>query len=505
METIDKVALLRDLELGSIVAEQDELLSRCFIKHSVLSELVYDRKDVILGSKGAGKSALWKELKDNQKDYERISDVHLHLITNPSGDPEFRDILSAINKEEFPDPEELRVAWRLYFLAQFWRASKPLLDNQWSQLGLTDEMKRYGIISNEEDDFKFMFAYALAKARALKNIEINWTKGIALEFDEAKLRAGGSASAIPFNRLINDINNALEAVGKRIWLILDRLDEIVLGDEERENLVLKGLLLAFRDVCDFRNARVKIFLRDDVYSRVTSIGHFPALTHVRSKAAGPIKWELEDLLHLVVRRLLINPGVLELLKRQNETTQSTQERREIYYQLFPSKVDKGRSSEGFKWITDRIADANGVATPRDLLSVVEAARQFQIEQIERESLHLPGNQFFTEETLRKSVRKVSEDNLSTRIFAEYPDLRNPILSFSGSKADHNDDTLQNILGEQWEDLLLRLQRVGFLSKRTRKGIPVWTIPFFYSYALDITRGFAFDPNDDGDDDDSRLE
>ncbi len=107
---IDKPTLLRELELGSVVAEQDNLLSRCFVKHPVLSELVNDRKDIVLGAKGSGKSALWKELKDSQERYSEIDNVHFHLITNPSGDPEFRDVLAAIASEGFPESDDLRVA-----------------------------------------------------------------------------------------------------------------------------------------------------------------------------------------------------------------------------------------------------------------------------------------------------------------------------------------------------------------------------------------------------------
>jgi hypothetical protein len=56
------IEILREMELGSVVAEQDALLSRCFVNHPVLSEIIYDRKDIVLGAKGSGKSALWKEL-----------------------------------------------------------------------------------------------------------------------------------------------------------------------------------------------------------------------------------------------------------------------------------------------------------------------------------------------------------------------------------------------------------------------------------------------------------
>ena len=57
-----KLDILNQLKLGGIVAEHDELLNKCFIQHPVLYDLVHDQKDIVLGAKGAGKSALWKEV-----------------------------------------------------------------------------------------------------------------------------------------------------------------------------------------------------------------------------------------------------------------------------------------------------------------------------------------------------------------------------------------------------------------------------------------------------------
>jgi hypothetical protein len=384
----NKDELLRALQLGGIVAEHDNLLSECFVRHPVLTELTNDQKDLILGAKGAGKSALWKEIRDSKHKYETISNVELQLVTNPAGDPEFRDILVAIGNDEFPDVDELRVAWRLYLLAQFWRGARELINPDLRQQ-IGTEIDRYGIIPKKESGLKAAFAFAVAKARALKQLKVSWTSGVALEFDEDQLKAGGSAAAIPFNDMIAAINESLSTVDRRIWLILDRLDEIILGDEARENQVLKGLLLAYRDMSDFPCARLKVFLRDDVYQRVTSIGHFPALTHVRSKAAGPIRWELEDLLLLVVRRFVANKPIVEFLGLDADSKLTPELRRKIFYSLFPAKVDKGRAAETFKWIVDRITDGNGVATPRDLLSVIDAARIFQLEQMQREGRIFP--------------------------------------------------------------------------------------------------------------------
>jgi hypothetical protein len=496
-----KTQILRELDLGAIVAEQDRLLMQCFIRHPVLSEVILDRKDVVLGAKGAGKSALWKEFTERQAEYQPIQDVFIRLVTNPAGDPEFRDVLKAISAEEFPDDEELRVGWRLYFLAQFWRAALDILPESDERQKIDKQLVRLGVVYREDGGLKTAFAYALAKARALKQLNVEWLKGLSLDFSDEALRAGGTAAAIPFNDLMNAINALLVGAGIRIWLVLDRLDEIILGDEARENIVLKGLLLAYRDYSDYTQLRVKIFIRDDVYSRVTSLGHFPALTHVRSRAAGPIQWSIEDLLHLVVRRLLVNEDVTDLLAVDPNEIRSSEDRKLVFYSLFPEKVDKGRAAEGFKWIFDRIVDGNGVATPRDLLSVFDEARMIQVEQIEREGIELPGDQLFTEDTLRRAVRVVAEQNLSTRIFAEYPDLVEPIKAFTRGKADHNEETLAEILGPGYQHILLRLERVGFLYRRMRNGINMWTVPFFYSFALDIRRGAAFEfpdkPADEG--------
>lgn len=190
-----KAKIIQRLDLGGIVAEQDRLLTQCFISSPVITEILLDRKDVVLGAKGAGKSALWKEFKDRQSDYPEISDVYIKLVTNPSGDPEFRDVLLAISAEDFPDEEELRVGWRLYFLSQFWRAAKDVLPSKDSDvMELDKRLISLGLVYKEARALKTAFAYALAKARTLKQLKVEWTKGLSLDFAEESLKAGGKCS-----------------------------------------------------------------------------------------------------------------------------------------------------------------------------------------------------------------------------------------------------------------------------------------------------------------------
>ncbi|MBC8029431.1 MAG: hypothetical protein H7Z16_04915 [Pyrinomonadaceae bacterium] len=52
--------LLRALDLGSSIAEQDTLLESARVETSAFSDLLQDRVDLIPGTKGSGKSALFR-------------------------------------------------------------------------------------------------------------------------------------------------------------------------------------------------------------------------------------------------------------------------------------------------------------------------------------------------------------------------------------------------------------------------------------------------------------
>jgi hypothetical protein len=489
MDAPNKAEILRNLYLGGRVAEQDDLLFRCFIRHPVLNELVRDRCDIVLGAKGAGKSSLWKEMVSHQATYPDLKGVILRLVTNATGDPEFRDVLEAISKDNIED-EALRVGWRIYLLGQFWAGAEASLSDSEDKKKLSKSFQKYGLTIAESSTIKQAFAFAFAKACTLSEVSLKWKEGFAVKFDDAALRAGQTAAGIPFNQLIDDLDGLLALDGQRVWLVLDRLDELTIGNEAAENAILKGLLLAFRDISDRKNLRAKIFLRDDVYDRVTSLGHFPALTHVRSRASRPISWGIEDLLHLTTRRLVESAEVVALAGVSADIS-SPQARRTLFYALFPDKVDKGRAAEGFKWICDRITDGNNVVTPRDLLAVLDNARLHQIEFLERGEAQVSRAHLFSEESLRRGVRDAARDNLETRIFAEYPDLRDPIEKFRNQKADQNEVTLENVLGPTWREIVARLKRVGVIYERTRQNVHMWTVPFLYSNALDIRRGAAF--------------
>ena len=51
---------LRHIDLGNGVAEHDNLLRKCMVQTQHFSDLLFDRIDLVLGTKGAGKSSLFR-------------------------------------------------------------------------------------------------------------------------------------------------------------------------------------------------------------------------------------------------------------------------------------------------------------------------------------------------------------------------------------------------------------------------------------------------------------
>ena len=97
--------LLRVLDLGASVAESDTLLESARIETSASSDLLSDRVDLVPGTKGSGKSALFRIFVDFLPDLllQQRKVVVAHGIQAP-GDPVFHaftDRFSALTEQEF--------------------------------------------------------------------------------------------------------------------------------------------------------------------------------------------------------------------------------------------------------------------------------------------------------------------------------------------------------------------------------------------------------------------
>jgi hypothetical protein len=156
---------------------------------------------------------------------------------------------------------------------------------------------------------------------------------------------------IPHDYALGQLQDALEELGLTVWVVFDRLDEAFQGAPDHELPALRALLRVYLDLNHLEHVRVKLFIRNDLFSRITT-GGFVNLTHVNARRLH-LTWSPEDLLELLTRRVLDNLGVLEAVGVDDPASIDNHEARLnlLEERIFPDQVDPGlRKPTTWNWI-----------------------------------------------------------------------------------------------------------------------------------------------------------
>src|SRR5262249_6115774 len=87
------VDMLRTLDLGSSVAEFDQMIDRHFVITSAYQDLIEGKADIIAGDKGAGKTTIYRYLQTQYRNIPQLNNVEIVSGFNPSGSPVFRRLI----------------------------------------------------------------------------------------------------------------------------------------------------------------------------------------------------------------------------------------------------------------------------------------------------------------------------------------------------------------------------------------------------------------------------
>jgi hypothetical protein len=293
-------------------------------------------------------------------------------------------------------------------------------------------------------------------------------------------------------KYINEINSSLDAVLKKcnlsLWLMVDRLDEIFPRRSDIERNALRGLLRAMRYFAT-DNIRVKVFLRDDMLDQVVrSENGFTALTHITARQADTLRWTEDQILTMLVKRIFYSDSVLKCLNvNRDQLEASVIYRKECFYKIFPPTVFRGtRQSPTLRWIYNRCADGRGAVTPRDVIDLLNRAKQKQHDMCAADP---EGN---SEWLLGSAAIQYGLDELSTRkrqtyLQAEFPHLWMHIEKFIGGKTDYDEESIKKLFGKSWIQVTEDLASIGLISKKAKSK---YSIPYLYRHGLNLTQGKA---------------
>ena len=300
----------------------------------------------------------------------------------------------------------------------------------------------------------------------------------------------GDEGTDPIKVINNDdalklLNNALTELGITIWVVLDRLDEAFVGCPQIETPILRALFRTYLDLQVYDMIKLKLFTRNDLFRKIVQ-GGFVNLTHINAKRVQ-ITWSPEDLFGLFLRRIRENNDFMRLLNMNSDSSNE-----EIFSKIFPYQVDVGKKQPTtWNWIISRIRDGNNIMPPRNLIDLVNKAKEAQSRREERAPRSFDQSMPLIEaDAIRKGLQALSNQRVEDTLLAESGEYAQYIEKFRNRKAEHNDDTLKEIL-QAPEDAVIRiiseLKALGFLEVVG----DTYKIPMLYRSGLNITQGKAF--------------
>jgi hypothetical protein len=492
------IDVLRELSVGRRVAEEEaDELAAYFVETDQFRRILQGEVDIVFGPKGAGKSAIYASLLSRAGD---LFDRGVTLVAGelPRGAPAFNDIVADPPTSE----TEFTGMWKLYVLSlvndvlEDYDINSPdarLVRDQLAAAGLVKPAGGLrGLVRRVRE-----YVHRLLEAQEVEGgvkldpatgMPVGVTGKIVLGEPSTEMRTSGIYSV---DDLLAAADQALSAVDTSLWVLLDRLDVAFAESRELEANALRSLFRVYLDTLSLRRIRLKIFLRTDIWRAVTERG-FREASHVTRTVT--LSWRESALLNLLVRRLLNNPSLAEYTSASTTAVlaDASQQRR-WFDSLVPDQIDSGKNPRTFEWILGRVKDGQGVVAPREVIHVLDQARDRQLESLERGEAAPEEGMVFTRAAFRDALPEVSRVRLEQTLYAEYPDLKPYLEKLHSEKTNHSLESLAALwdIGlDEASSLATRAAEIGFFEVRGDKSDPDYWVPFLYRPALSMVQGTA---------------
>jgi uncharacterized protein YegL len=392
---------LNKLTFGSDDAELDEkhgFLDKVFLKTSIYNRAKESKRELVIGRKGSGKSAICLMLK-KAFEGEGVSTI---LITPKSFSQKKLEHLKmfSINKDE-----SYFLSWKYALLVtlstkllEFVKQQKKIKRKKGTRIALRNVRKF--LVDNEELD---------------KDISERFSKGINI-FSKISIKAYGVEGSAETKQLQDqrDIATDLEkfqsqverllfeAGPKCLVVLIDKVDEVWNQTEESEMMIV-GLIKAVHDLnSTLQQTQFILFLRSDIYNTLK----FNDADKLHSLEEH-IEWSEADLKHLIANRAIVSGDF------------PSKEVDELLGSIFPIKVN---GEPSFTYFLKR-----SLMRPRELIqfcNIALAKAQDNSHNSITESDILSAERIYSNWKLK---------DLASEFAVQYPYLEDALAMFQGFK------------------------------------------------------------------------
>ena len=418
---------LARIDLGKDEAEQDQRLREYFLKTANYLNAQSGQKTIVIGRKGSGKSAIFKLLQDELKEGGAI------VIPITPDQYSWSALKDYEEKGILPEQAHTN-AWKLTLLCSvIWKFHDYSLIREHSEL-----LKYYQYMKD---------AYVVSQNNWLLNIidRIKQIlKGINTPFGGVSF-GETSTIATPL-RVTEEIKSLLKTewpTGRRVRILIDRLDDSWDASKQSENLII-GLLKAANELNAVFLGKmiITVFLRSDIYDNL----FFDDQDKLRQNEET-LYWNNEDLKSVVCERVRTSLNIHDMNDNQ------------IWQTLFSEKVYRSKASPE-KYILDRT-----FKRPRDIISFVRFALEVAIRS--NHNLIEPRDTRLAEE------EKYSQSKYKDLIIEYqklFPFIKDLLDSLSGTLHKHSQDELLKRC-----ELFLKERQIAMLPTQLLRNLFIWGV------------------------------
>lgn len=445
----EKLEILESLTISTGQAEEQDNLVETFIKTQDYDRLRHPDTLLVTGKKGTGKTALFRMLLQEE---DRFIPIKVMAPSKLYGTTVYldRDGFAHVEKTLQANRLPWSTFWQVYILLRM-AAEKPglykgelnerlqSLLRQPSQMGLIDFLER--ILVEEKITF----------------------------------------------RIQDDLTRLSRDLDAPIFLLFDGLDTGFgsgKDDLERRARAITGLFELWYDWDGkFPNIRFKIFLRKDIWDKIT----FQNKSHVWGRDIR-IQWDQVNYIKTIGKQVLRSKPFVEYFQRKYKLPSEKIEEWDaeevwtLLRLLVGERMKGGNTTYTRNWIWNRLADGNGDHSPRYLF------------QLFRVAIDLEKEEFMTEKNpylrslirprmLTKALPSVSEEAVNA-LREEYPELEQFMNHIRGKMSPLQKQELAS-----FEHEIEIANESGLISVYERDGgVPVrYAVPDLYLKGLEMTR------------------
>lgn len=472
---------LQHINLGNGVAEHDNLLFTCMIKTQQFTDLLHDRIDLVLGSKGSGKSSLFRVFGEYLED-SLLADWKTIVVTGveTTGEPIFKSY--AENFQKFSE-SQFETFWKAYLLSLVYNkifheerinvifapygAELKTFKKLYENLGLID----VGRIASPTKLLKLICAFTIAATEGVKaawDVEKNQLI-FGLNIRE-KIDKGYEEIIVPnLSKMdtvlcIDALSQLAQKSGYKIWMILDHLDVVFRRRSSEETKALRALLkVLYAFTSDY--IRLKIFLRDDILDAISSDSEEPlaAVSHITARSGPNLKWTSDSLCVMIMKRLASDAWLSESYGIDPKRLDDVDYARENFQKIFALKYV---TQQAFDWIFSLLADGRGVVTPRDLIDLLKNALHIQSLWLQK---HPDKKEFMTIAAIQEAHRELSKNRKETVLQTEFSHLMPWIRKLERNKERYGKEEFPLVFGTDANEAISTLQAIGVIQFDHKKS------------------------------------